>query len=103
MPYKGHQNNIITQYFEIIVGVTQFTKKLFHVGGQLKIGAILVQADSTSETKLFRPFTPTAKCNGITIYLEINTNLNLIKRLKLRAATGYNFLFMNKEALVYVI
>jgi len=100
MPYKGYQNNIITQDFGIVVGATQSTKKLFHIGGQLKIGAILMQADSTSEIKLFRPFTPTAKDNGITIYPEINANLNLTKRLKLRAATGYNFLLLNKETVV---
>jgi outer membrane protein W len=100
MPYKGYQNNIITQDFGIIVGATQSIQKLFHIGGQLKVGAILMQADSTSEIKLFRPFTPTAKDNGITIYPEINANLNLSKRLKLRTTTGYNFLLLNKETVV---
>lgn len=100
MPYKGYQNNIITQDFGIIVGATQSTDKLFHIGGQLKIGAILMQADSTSEIKLSRPFSPTAKDNGITVYPEINANLNLTKWLKLRASTGFNFLMLNKETVV---
>lgn len=97
MPFKGHQNNIITQDFGIIIGATQSTDKLFHIGGQLKVGAILMQADSTAEIKLSRLFTPTAKDNGITVYPEINANLNLTKNLKLRASTGFNFLMLNKE------
>ncbi len=98
--YKGYQNNVITQDFGITLGATQSTKQLFHVGGQLKVGVILMQADSASEIKLFRPFTPTAKDFGITVYPEINANLNLTKRLKLRASTGYNFLLLNKESVV---
>ncbi|MBK9290858.1 MAG: hypothetical protein IPM52_04440 [Bacteroidetes bacterium] len=100
MPFKGYQNNIITQDFGIIIGATQSTDKLFHFGGQLKVGAILMQADSTAEIKLSHPFTPTAKDNGITIYPEINANLNLTKHLKLRASTGFNFLMLNKETVV---
>lgn len=100
MPFKGYQNNIVTQDFGIIVGATQSTDKLFHFGGQLKVGAILMQADSTAEVKLSRPFTPTAKDNGITVYPEINANLNLTKNLKLRTSTGFNFLLLNKETVV---
>ncbi len=100
MPFKGYQNNIITQDFGIIMGATQSTDRLFHFGGQLKVGAILMQADSTAEIKLSRPFTPTAKDNGITVYPEITANINLTKNLKLRASTGFNFLMLSKETIV---
>lgn len=100
MPYKGYRNNIITQDFGITIGAIHSTDKLFHFGGQLKVGAILMQADSTAEIKLSRPFTPTAKDNGITVYPEINANLNLTRNLKLRVSTGFNFLMLNKETIV---
>lgn len=100
IPYKGYQNNIITQEFGLTIGATQSTGKLFHIGGQLRVGAILMQADSTSEIKLSRRFTPTARDNGITVYPEINATLNLTKQLKLRAGTGFNFLMLNKETVV---
>lgn len=100
MPFKGYQNNIITQDFGIILGATQNTNKLFYLGGQIRIGAILMQADSTSEIKLFRSFTPTARDNGITVYPEINANINLSKRISWRVGTGFNFLMLNKETVV---
>lgn len=80
MPFKGYQNNIITQEFGITIGGTSNIEKLFHFGGQVRIGYILMEADSTSEIKLFRSFTPTAKDNGITVYPELNVTLNLTKK-----------------------
>lgn len=100
MPYRNYQNNIITQDFGLILGATQNADRLFYCGGQIRIGAIFLQADSSSEIKLLRSFTPTARDQGITVYPEINANINLSKRITWRTGTGFNFLMLKKETIV---
>ena len=66
----------------------------------MKVGLIQLQADSTGEISPFHKNTFTAEDSGITIYPEVNASLNLLKRFKLRMATGYNVLLINKETVV---
>lgn len=100
LPFNEFQNNIITQDFGIIIGATENINKLFHLSGQIRIGVILMQADSSHSISLSKPFNSTSNDNGITIYPELNANLNLTYFLKLRAGLGFNFLMLNKESVV---
>lgn len=98
--HNGYQNNVISKDFGFFIGTTQKTSKLVHLGAQLKVGLIQLQADSTGEISPFHKNTFTAEDSGITIYPEVNASLNLLKRFKLRMATGYNVLLINKETVV---